>query len=706
MSRENPKPSTASNETPLQGWKEIAAYLERDQRTARRWELEDALPIRRLRTDRRSSVYAYPSEIGAWRAARPANGDTEPAGPIWRRWETQAALGVGVTALLVIAYGPLLNPPNPVAEAAEDSMRTEQVWTDEAASMVSRLSADSKWLVYTDWSTGDFRLRDTASGESRRITNKGPWTENRSYAETGVISPDGKRLAAGWYNDEIGNYELRVGPLPAPGQTDNGEIIFQSPNDQAGYVEAVGWLSDSQALVVHAVGHTTIYLKIADVKRDTIQVLKTFDWSYPTEVAISPDRRWIAYALSPDPDDRQQDIFVLAADGSSESIVAVHPSEDIPVGWTPDGSHLLFRSARTPSQSLWALPISDGKRTGNPRLVSSEFSAVRSFGVSPEGDLFYLKRTGSLDVLEARIDVADGRVIAKPEPIAATSIGDNFDPVYSPDGRWMAYLSNRNLGFRYASTRIVLRELETGEERDLSPSLEGIRNLDWSPDSSSLLFRAKDKGRRGIYNIELTRGGAEQLLFRASIEGEPAGGRNVFWMPDGRSVQYRDRYGSGGIHWIHDLETGEERKILTGNGHTKISLSPDRDRFEVMDHSRDDSTVDLFTLDRETGRQQKLWGIHIPDGSLPPTVTAWTRDGQSILFWKRLPVRNPTMAELWAAPATGGEAHKTKLSVESPEPVRSLSLHPDGERIAFSAGGPAHEIWKLSNFLSRLGVSD
>ena len=63
MSLEEPKSSHPSNETPLQGWKEIAAYLERDQRTARRWELVDGLPIRRLRAERRSSVYAYPSEI-------------------------------------------------------------------------------------------------------------------------------------------------------------------------------------------------------------------------------------------------------------------------------------------------------------------------------------------------------------------------------------------------------------------------------------------------------------------------------------------------------------------------------------------------------------------------------------------------------------------------------------------------------------------
>ena len=99
--------------------------------------------------------------------------------------------------------------------------------------------------------------------------------------------------------------------------------------------------------------------------------------------------------------------------------------------------------------------------------------------------------------------------------------------------------------------------------------------------------------------------------------------------------------------------------------------------------------------------------MYIPDGALPPLVTAWTQDGRSILFWKRLPVRNPTKSELWIVPANGGEARRTELSADNlTRPVHTLSLHPDGERIAYSAGDSKREIWKLSNFLDRLAVSD
>src|SRR5712692_10922486 len=49
----------------LDSWKEIAAYLKRDERTVRRWEKE-GLPVRRHHHQKQATVYAYKSEIDAW----------------------------------------------------------------------------------------------------------------------------------------------------------------------------------------------------------------------------------------------------------------------------------------------------------------------------------------------------------------------------------------------------------------------------------------------------------------------------------------------------------------------------------------------------------------------------------------------------------------------------------------------------------------
>ncbi len=54
----------------LESWKEIAAYLGRDVTTVRRWERREGLPVHRLLHTKLGSVYAYTTELDAWRYRR------------------------------------------------------------------------------------------------------------------------------------------------------------------------------------------------------------------------------------------------------------------------------------------------------------------------------------------------------------------------------------------------------------------------------------------------------------------------------------------------------------------------------------------------------------------------------------------------------------------------------------------------------------
>jgi TolB-like protein/Flp pilus assembly protein TadD len=93
----------------LDSWKEIAAYLERDVATVRRWEKREGLPVHRQHHDKLGSVYAYVSEINTWRQGRRQQGvqDTPPAEPKrWNRRRTvlSAVLLSLVLAVVVLAY--------------------------------------------------------------------------------------------------------------------------------------------------------------------------------------------------------------------------------------------------------------------------------------------------------------------------------------------------------------------------------------------------------------------------------------------------------------------------------------------------------------------------------------------------------------------------------------------------------------------------
>jgi hypothetical protein len=106
----------------LGSWKEIAAYLGREVRTAQRWERREGLPVNRHVHAKASSVWAFKHEIDAWLRSRsraasepaPKEGPSEPATQALnptllaapqmqaksRSWLQNAAAGVGSLDLL------------------------------------------------------------------------------------------------------------------------------------------------------------------------------------------------------------------------------------------------------------------------------------------------------------------------------------------------------------------------------------------------------------------------------------------------------------------------------------------------------------------------------------------------------------------------------------------------------------------------------
>ncbi len=59
-------PARNTPQKTLESWKQIAAYLDRSERTVRRWEASEGLPVHRREHDKQDTVFAYRHEIEAW----------------------------------------------------------------------------------------------------------------------------------------------------------------------------------------------------------------------------------------------------------------------------------------------------------------------------------------------------------------------------------------------------------------------------------------------------------------------------------------------------------------------------------------------------------------------------------------------------------------------------------------------------------------
>jgi pentatricopeptide repeat protein len=105
-----PEPAAAER---LDSWKEIAAYLKRDESTVRRWEAE-GLPVHRHPHRKKATVYAYKSELDAWRHSGStgveSRATTAPQAVTSTRRRKAAIVAIGVAVTLIAALalrGPL-----------------------------------------------------------------------------------------------------------------------------------------------------------------------------------------------------------------------------------------------------------------------------------------------------------------------------------------------------------------------------------------------------------------------------------------------------------------------------------------------------------------------------------------------------------------------------------------------------------------------
>src|SRR5882762_8568894 len=106
MASKTQQPSTlpeSSTNGRLDSWKEIAAYLKRDERTVRRWE-QEGMPVHRHMHKKQASVYAQKAEIDVWwKTGRQRLESPEPE-PASKTFRLRLLAGLAAAGVLVVLF--------------------------------------------------------------------------------------------------------------------------------------------------------------------------------------------------------------------------------------------------------------------------------------------------------------------------------------------------------------------------------------------------------------------------------------------------------------------------------------------------------------------------------------------------------------------------------------------------------------------------
>jgi Tol biopolymer transport system component len=579
------------------------------------------------------------------------------------------------------------------------------------------VSPDGRYFPYTNWDNGDLFLRDLVTGTDRRMTNVSAVNAKESqFAVQAAFSKDGRQVAYGWAITP--RAELRIVDVAGAGMPQPRRLFS---NDEIANIWPDDWSADGKWLAVQLRRQDkTAQMGLVGVQDGSLRILKSVDWRGAARLMFSPDGKYLAYDLPVSDGDGRRDVFILAIDGSREVAAVVHPANDVVMGWSADGSALLFSSDRTDAVGLWRLRVSEGKPIGAPDLIKPQIDGA-PLGIGRNGALYSLvhhprfNAVVSADIRVATFDFEAGRVLSPPVAPVQRFVGTNNFPVWSPDGKTLAYVSRREGATEGggAGTRnrfiVAIHSPQTGLVRDVQPALNMYPPVvRWSADGRSLLTNGRDlKGRQGLYRIDADTEAVSPIL----LSTDNAELRSPSESPDGKRLYYiRGYVGDPDREFTvieRDLHDGNEREVVRGRSifapGPAPMLSPDG-QWVIVSTLAPTTQASALVLAPVRGGQAKEI-IHV-DAPRRVTLQSWTPDGRAILVaiadtFQNADLSTPgAAAELLRVPLDGSDRRKLDVNVAGMTP---FSVHPDGRQIAFGVTERAKddEVWVLENFLPK-----
>ena len=289
---------------------------------------------------------------------------------------------------------------------------------------------------------------------------------------------------------------------------------------------------------------------------------------YVSEPEVSPDGKWIAYVVtSPDSakDKYDDNLWMIGTNGGGAVQLTYSTEDESTPQWSPDGKWLSFLSSRAEAKEKAQLWVLD-RRGGEARQLTEFKVSISDYKWSPDAkrillviqdqelkpdsmkdlpakpvviDRYHFKEdiNGYLEHKHTHLYLFD--VETKKLDTLTKGNYDHSDPDWSPDGKFIAFTSNRTADpDRNTNTDIwIVEAKKDATPRQLTTWVDYDKNPVWSPDGKTIAYLrsaspewdAYDEAHLAVVPVE---GGAPQILSQKL--DRPI--TNPQWTHDGKSI--------------------------------------------------------------------------------------------------------------------------------------------------------------------------
>jgi dipeptidyl aminopeptidase/acylaminoacyl peptidase len=270
---------------------------------------------------------------------------------------------------------------------------------------------------------------------------------------------------------------------------------------------------------------------------------------------FSPDGKWIAFEADNGGVDIR-DIYVVPSQGGTPVRLTDHPLDDAGPIWAPDSKAVYFTT-----EMYWDFAIA--KIDLATKRIIRIGKGADDLQLSPDGTQFaYAGNAKPDDDSQSNTDIYVVPVSGGEPRLLTPKTFNSLDvaPRWSPDGRTIAFISDRN-GF----SNLGVIDVVTGHTRMLLNEAVEHSEPRWSPDGKWISFTKNLNYNYQIFKIAARGGHAIQLTEMRGVNGgSTATGQtrgDHVWLPQGEIVFYHSDPTTTGDLWVTSDAGGPVRRI-------------------------------------------------------------------------------------------------------------------------------------------------